>query len=82
MCRSSEGLAVALANPGIEKVGSDDTGEWFIIVEFDDDPTAVERTTSHVSAAEAIRIVMQTGVSLADAEAMLERARSMWRGDP
>jgi hypothetical protein len=63
------------AHPALEKIGEDENGEWFLLLELDDDPQAVERTTEEIGIIEARDLLIGAGVSEAEAQTILTAAR-------
>jgi hypothetical protein len=63
------------AHPTLEKTREDDSGEWFLLLELDDDPEMVERTTEEVGPVEACELLIRAGVSEGEAQTILMAAR-------
>ena len=62
-------------HPALEKTREAADGEWFLLLELNDDPRMVERTTEEIGPSEALALLMRVGLSDADAQAELTSAR-------
>ena len=63
------------AHPALEKTREDEDGEWFLLLELDDDPQSVERTTEEIGALEACQLLIAAGVAADEAQTILMAAR-------
>jgi hypothetical protein len=67
-------VQVKQVHPALEKIREDQTGEWFLLLELDDDPQAVERTTEEIGPVEACELLIGAGLSEREAQTILTAA--------
>jgi hypothetical protein len=65
-------------HPALEKTRDDGDGEWFLVLELNDDPQMVERTTEEIGPSEALALLMRLGLSSGDAQGVLASARRVF----